>query len=277
MFAALILSGLAMLAQDPTPELAKPNSTEEAVSSPTEKTPQEGGQSAIKIDKPAVSPVPAGGQAIPVAQPSQSAPAAQPTVILAPSQAIPTAPSKPRSKYFEGVEVFLGQQEFPPDKYVEYQPTPVLVTGGCVPQFGVVEGIKDGKLLVREPGNVPTLVSKRYSMVLKRPKQVDGHNVTQSVKETYYDSTLIYDKVLNSYDPLTVQVYDVNGTPIAQERWTNLFAKPCIVLITRNDLDILKEIDPAYLKVVGDSVPLVVLPMPEYSTRVLSDGKPKTN
>jgi len=141
------------------------------------------------------------------------------------------------------------------------EPKPVLVKGGGVPQFSVVEGIKDRKLMVREKNeNERTPGSKTLMKVNRKTWEIDGQKVTQTFTHPEQVKAWTSPTVVNAYDLDSVLVYDLNGVKIEKQRWAKIFANPSLALVARSDRSIRQEIDPAFLKAARDGVPFVILP-----------------
>lgn len=131
---------------------------------------------------------------------------------------------------------------------------PPLADGGDAPRIGVVEGVRDGQLLVQR---ISIMTRQRPTTVtVAVPKIVDGTTVIENVAQTRYVNESVKHKDVQAYDLTKVRAFDVYGNPIPAERLVQLYASPRLALLSENG----QPVDPAYLRVARDNVPLICLP-----------------
>src|SRR4051794_24714330 len=123
------------------------------------------------------------------------------------------------------------------------QPTepPAFAAGGGPPSIGVVDGVKDGKLIFRQTQYA--VIPKTRMREVDQTVVVDGKNVTrrEKVPETYTEMKRV--SVTTMYDLADVRAFDTDAKPIPADRLPGLFARPSIVLFSLAG----PAVDPAFL------------------------------
>lgn len=134
---------------------------------------------------------------------------------------------------------------------------PVLRPGGVPPEIAVIEGVRGDSLVVRQTAMLPT-TRTRERPVSETITDPDGQRrvVTRTVQETY--TVMVPRTMMLQYPLAGVRVFDTNGKAIPTERLARLYARPGLALVANEGV----PVDPAYLKIARDGVPLIALPLP---------------
>src|SRR5262249_37421656 len=106
---------------------------------------------------------------------------------------------------------------------------PILVKGGQPPIIGVVEGVQDGKLLVRQ--HRPETRTATRTKPVRQKVVIDGkeQEKTEYITEAFSFTAMAPYSV--AHDMAKVRVFDTNGAPIAANRIAALFSQPRMVLM----------------------------------------------
>lgn len=148
---------------------------------------------------------------------------------------------------------------------------PILQKGGGPPMIIVIEGIRGNRLITRQTGMMP-VAKTRTRPVVETVTDENGQQrqMTKYVQETY--TVMVPNTIKVEFPMAGVQAFDTNGRPITPDQLVRLYPRSGLALMAMPGM----PVDPAYLKIARDGVPLVALPrpVPGEPVKMPSDGNP---
>lgn len=132
---------------------------------------------------------------------------------------------------------------------------PVLEKGGVAPTVGVIEGVRGDKLVVRQTVFLPAQRTRSRPVTETITEDGQERQVTKNIQETYtvMEKKTVSAEILLDY----VRAFDLDGKPIPTAQLSRLYARPGLALIAI----VGSPVDPAYLRIARDGVPLIALPV----------------